>query len=250
MTKQKKPRKRIMTRGLKVSLIVFLTAMALALAAVLQSYLFHVETIEVEGLETLDKQEIIDLSGIKIGDDLLFISESAVAENLKQQPYAELVEIRRSLPDTVILEIRERKADIAIKYGESYAYLDTDGLVLQINSTLGEGKTEVLGLELNAAVVGEQAKSSDDYLMTVLQQVLKSLEENDLLSEIQRIDLQQPSAIMLYTTQGLGVRLGNSENLDKKMQWLTTLLPRMIEEGKRNGILDVSSGNSASYIIE
>ena len=232
-----------------MSLITFLTAAAFAIVAVLQSYLFHVETIEVEGLETLDKQEIIDLSGIQVGDDLLFISKAKVAENLKAQPYAELSGIRRSLPTTVILEIKERKAYIAVKYGEGYAYLDAEGRVLQVNSTLGD-KAEVLGLELNSAMVGEMAKTNEEYLLTVLQRVMKSLEENGLLSEIQSIDLQKPSSILLRTKQGLGIRLGSSDQLEQKMEWVVSLLPRMIEEGKRNGILDVSSGKSASYIIE
>ena len=52
----------------------------------------------------------------------------------------------------------------------------------------------------------------------------------------------------LSTSIGVTIRLGNDDNLEQKFVWIDTLLPRLEQEGRRYGTLDVSGTSGASFI--
>ena len=55
-------------------------------------------------------------------------------------------------------------------------------------------------------------------------------------------------AIHVKLDTGMTLRLGTIDNVDAKLGWVETLMPRLTEEGKITGTLDVTGENGASYI--
>ena len=76
---------------------------------------FKVNRIEVQGNSLYSAQEIIDASQIQTGDNLLTLNKPEAAGRIQAAlPYVESVSIGRSMPDTVIIDVKESSAAFAV----------------------------------------------------------------------------------------------------------------------------------------
>ena len=67
---------------------------------------FRVDSIVITGEERYSEQEIVDATGLRIGDNLFLLNKYAIAEDLlKKLPYITAVRINRELPDTLTIDV-------------------------------------------------------------------------------------------------------------------------------------------------
>jgi cell division protein FtsQ len=71
---------------------------------------FAIATIEVHGNRTLTADEIRGLMTARIGDNLFLADTHAEAAALRAEPWIASADVRRELPDTLVVEIGERTA--------------------------------------------------------------------------------------------------------------------------------------------
>ena len=73
--------------------------------------LFKIDTIQVVGESRYDPQEIISLSGVEKGENLITIDTAeGEAAIMSRMPYLETVRIKRKIPSTVNIEVTEAQA--------------------------------------------------------------------------------------------------------------------------------------------
>ncbi len=76
---------------------------------------FKVSRVEVQGNSLYSAEQVVQASGIEVGDNLLTLNKATVAGNIiTQLPYVEKVSVGRSMPDAVILEVQESTARFAV----------------------------------------------------------------------------------------------------------------------------------------
>ncbi len=76
---------------------------------------FKVSTIEVQGNTVYSSEQIVEASQIQPGDNLLTVNKALAVGNIKAAlPYVEDVSIARSLPDGVIIQVRESTISFAV----------------------------------------------------------------------------------------------------------------------------------------
>ena len=76
---------------------------------------FKVNTIEVQGNSVYSADQIIEASQIQQGDNLLTVNKALAVGNIKAAlPYVEDVSIARSLPDGIIIQVRESVISFAV----------------------------------------------------------------------------------------------------------------------------------------
>lgn len=80
-----------------------------------------VRAVNVDGTSRVAKEEVVEASGIKPGQNILSFSARAVEDNLKGNPWIFTASVTRRLPDTVEIKVRER---------EPAAFVKMDGLFL------------------------------------------------------------------------------------------------------------------------
>ena len=69
---------------------------------------FRVEKITVTGNDRYTQEEIVEISGIRNGDNLYGINKNKISGELRSQlPYIEGVSIHRSLPNTIEIKVSE-----------------------------------------------------------------------------------------------------------------------------------------------
>ena len=110
--KHKRPvRRRGRFSGLYKVLSVLLAAGAVAAACIV---FFRVNTIQVEGNVRYTAQEVIDASGVKIGDNLIVLPGGRVSAAIRAQlPYVEGVTLQRAYPDGLVIRLRSGKRTTA-----------------------------------------------------------------------------------------------------------------------------------------
>ena len=152
---------------------------------ILTTPMFNIKNINISGIEHLTEEQVISLSELNKNENLFKNSKSKITSNIKQTPYVESVTIKRKLPDTIDIQIKERKRSYMLKFVNGYVYIDTQGYILEISE-------EKLELPIISGYKTEEEKISEgNRLITEdlenLNNVLKitnSLEEIDVAKEI------------------------------------------------------------------
>lgn len=98
-------------------LFKLLCAAALVAAATLgATVFFQVETIAVTGNSRYSAQEVIDASGVQVGDNLFQMNKNQISQRILQQlPYVGAVSPQRSLPSTLTIQVTEITAAARIE---------------------------------------------------------------------------------------------------------------------------------------
>ena len=75
---------------------------------------------------------MINLADATLGVNLFWgAGDSQIKANLGKNPYFSDVKVKRKLPSTLIIELKERAQIAAIVYGDKYVVIDKEGTVLR-----------------------------------------------------------------------------------------------------------------------
>ena len=109
MPRKNHSRTRRKNRGRFGPLFKLLCALAVVIALTMgATVFFQVETIAVTGNSRYTQQEVIEASGIQIGDNLYRMNKYQIGNQVLQRlPYVEQILIRRSLPSTIVITVSE-----------------------------------------------------------------------------------------------------------------------------------------------
>lgn len=225
MTKGKKrsfPRRR--RRQLNILQSLFFIVVLVATGYVLlQSPLFSVKDILVEGVQTLKPEEIERLSGINIGVNTFKLNLKEVQERVAMNPLVKQVKVGRRYPGTIVIRIEERKAVALVPWKGEFLAVDTEGYYLNKVKDFSKANLPVItGIRLGNLTPGKQI--AGDGLAAALKFVQK-MDQNQLanLSEVNGAD---PMGIVIYTLDKTEVRLGTSERIEEKLALMREALKK------------------------
>ncbi len=100
---------------------------------------FRVAALEVRGLRLLTGDEVLQQSGVVVGDGLFDIDLDAVAERLNHLVWVRAARVERKPPDRLIVHLEERRRVAWIEYHQRQHGIDVDGVLLPPNRLLSEG---------------------------------------------------------------------------------------------------------------
>ncbi|MFH1091866.1 MAG: FtsQ-type POTRA domain-containing protein [Pseudomonadota bacterium] len=113
-----------------VFILVLLGGLSLGLVIgyryLLNSDYLMVQKIILKGLNRVNRTEVITRIGLDKPSNMLALHLGEMAENVKSIPWVDYVAVTRKLPDTIIVDIKERRPRALINLGAIY-YLDDGG---------------------------------------------------------------------------------------------------------------------------
>lgn len=191
---QRRPTKRKRTRGSHPGLYKLLSALLiLAAVGVACVIFFRVDDIQVTGNQRYTAQEIIDVAGVKQGDNLFAVQAATLSRQVQSRlPYIRTVSVRRVLPDGLTIAVTEGKAVAAIAQEGRWWLLDEDGKLLEQVASPGSC-AKVTGITPLAPAVGTYLAGGEDQALRVerLKELLGSLTENGLADRLWSVDLSE-----------------------------------------------------------
>ena len=165
---------------------ILLVAAALAAACVV---FFRVNRVLVEGNARYTEVEVIEVSQIQTGDNLIALPKGQIANRiLVGLPYVQSVSIDRLFPDGVLLTVREHLAAAAVSDGQNWWYLSSRGKLLEQN---GEpGPLRITGLTAMEPAAGEKLAvgEGEEARLSYVLELVEVLETRGLLADCSALD--------------------------------------------------------------
>ncbi len=225
--RQKIRRKKIIIRTL-IGIVFFCVGIVLAL-----TLFFNINKIVVSGDKVYSDKEIIDASGVNIGDNLIFLSKTALNEEIYSElAYVGSAKIKRRLPSTLEIIITKTEPYMSVAKDGYYILLDRNGKVLEKDlETVGENIILANLGEISSIKVGETIVLKEDKVFTKLDNVLAEC-ENVGITEITTVDLSDIYNIKLVYQGRITLELGETDkdNLNSKLALGKAAIERQNEE--------------------
>ena len=179
-----RPRKRRRRRSrgggrflsLYLVLAVVVTAVVIGAGCIV---FFKVNQFEVEGNQRYSTEEIAKASGVSKGDNLFLVNKTETARKLLDElAYVRSVNIKRKLPDTLVITVAETNAAAAIQSGKEWWLVNEEGKVLDTTKKPKEF-IQITGLEMVSPEAGQsmKVKSEDKSMRDSLLRLLKRLSQ-------------------------------------------------------------------------
>ena len=229
-------------RRKRLLLIFYLVTFLIAIgAAVVLSItvLFRIDTIQVTGQSRYTEQEIVQMSGIEVGENL-FLADTATAKQQIEEklPYIGRAKVSRRLPAKILIKVEEAEISGAVEYNGGYAIVSPEGKVLEITSAIPEGYSLIEGLDLKSADLGKKIVYEDPEKQEMFTELAQSLAEHGI-APITRMDLTNLYDIVVEYDGRITMEFGLPSDIDFKVRFAKTILsePDMAEA---QGVLDLS----------
>jgi len=208
---------------LAVALAIGATGLALHFA--LTSEIFAVATVDVQGASRISPAAIIDGSGIARGTNLFLLDERAVARRLERIAEIQRAEVIRAWPNRVTIVVEERRPFTLVHAGRLH-WIDEEGVPLGLaRQAVAPSAPVISGLtpeELE--VMRERPSPRAQMAITLIRTLLRNA--SPLSEQISEIDVGRRDGPVLYTVDGVEVRLG-TENWEGRLRRLEGVLARL-----------------------
>ena len=182
---------------------------------------FKVNTISVEGAMRYSAEEIVTNMDVREGDNLYLWNKVKVSNALMERlPYLESVQIRRHLPDTLVVTVTECEAAVAVSSGTGYVYLSRYGKVLEQNASDG-GLPVVTGVTLPDIQPGQAVAQGEDAYCDALLEVLQTLDAGGMLDGLRFINLQD---VRIGYEGRFDIQVGSMDELSYRLRFAKTVI--------------------------
>ncbi len=190
--------------------VVIVAAALLAVTWVTRSPRFAVTTIDVTGHSRMRAQDIEAASGITQGVNLFLLNTREVVARLESLPLIRRAEVIRAFPNRVTLVVEERRPFTLVHAGKLH-WIDEHGADLGPESRAVALAAPVLsGLDAGELGAGHGAPSERAALGITLVRLPLGL-QRPLLKQVSEIDMSRSEGPVLYTVDGVEVRLGKED---------------------------------------
>ena len=237
--RRKNEKNRRQSSGVLAKLLIMLAVAAAVVFGV--AIFFKVNTIEIQGNTVYSAQDVIDASDIAIGDNLLTVNKDTAAGNIMARlPYVESVSIGRSLPDTIVIQVRESQSAFAVDTETNTVWLvSPQGKALErADAEKLEQYPQIIGVVLRSPTAGQSVSSLDQKKLDAAIAVLTELEGTGVLEHVAAINVEKEYDIMLQYEDRYEIKLGGTDDLAYKIQYLSAILSELSDF--QAGTIDLS----------
>ena len=216
---------------------------------------FRVNQVTVSGNKRYTEEQIVDASGVKLGDNLLLVNKPQTVRSIARRlPYVKSVTPIRLLPDTLELRIVESVAVARLQDEVGWWLVDDRGKLLEMGEAdLEADLPEIMGLHtvttsLGAMLtVGLEEQSKLEGVTSLLSALTKRGMAGGVTSFI---DLSGSNVIYFDYGDRLTVAVPMSGDFDRRVFSLQRVIEVFREQGEEVvGTLDLTYGDDQARLL-
>jgi cell division protein FtsQ len=200
------------------------TAVVLAGVVVWTTPLLAVTEVRVTGTDLLSPAEVREAARVPVGTPMARIRVAEVAERIAVLAPVASVEVYRSWPRSLVVEVTERTAVAVVATGGGFGLLDADGVVFHTTPAHPRQLPRV-----------DLARPGPDDPATGAALVVLGALTPELRAQLEVLSVAGPTRIRLELRTGLTVVWGEASDNEQKARVATALLDRGA------AVIDVSS---------
>jgi cell division protein FtsQ len=233
-SKRPRPARRARVRrllGVVLALIVFTAAGGGALHWVLTTQRFAVASVEVRGVSRVPADQILAVAAIPRGSNIFKLDTMSVIGRVESLPEIRRADVVRELPNRVVISVEERRP-FTLVHGGRLHWMDEEGRLLGASpEAVAPPMPVISGLSADELASmrsspGPKARAA----IGVIRALLRS--GTGLTAEISEIDMSRREGPVLYTIDGVEVRLG-TEDWDERLARLEGVLAQIATQDVR-----------------
>lgn len=242
-----KKKKSKVKKKVKVAIYSFILLSILSIYTILNSNLFDLEHMEIQGNNVVTETDIMKMTSIKMNDNLFKYRLSKMESLIKKSPYVKDVNIKRKLPNKLSINITENTEDAIIESNNKYVYINRDGKILnEKDSITNENIPVVKNFEILEYNVGDKIKIKDESIKNRLLYLLECFNDNNLSREIDTISLEKYNLTM-ENKDGINILLKLDDDIAYNIKRLNKIIIDLKTKGRKRGSIDLRNKNQAIY---
>lgn len=222
-----------------------------ALLLVLRFAVFSVKEIQVTGNQAIPAAEIIRISGIRQGDNILALNEKTVEERITSDYRIQFRYMACDLPSKVILSIREREPCCWLTYCGIMYVMDKNRMVLYESENPADQPAdlvEIKGLEVRSnTLVGQYINLGNETQQSIFSELFLEMKVLGCTDLIKEADISNTDSILLATRDGYTAGLGTRDNLHAKLRSLLLIQDELQKMGRFGGTINLSNPETPIY---
>ena len=235
-------------KGRKKVFIFFLFVMFIGIALTLSlTVFFMIENITVNRKKKYTQKDITDLIDIQKGENLFRIDTKAAKQSVENAlPYVHNVTVKRKLPATLLIEVKESKPAYKIDIDHGHCILlDERSKVLEYCEFSEDYvMLEVVGLNYSGYQVGKTLEEADENKVNTVFDILQILLDNNI-ENIKFIDIRNESDMRMNYKGNIRILLGDSQKLEEKILFLKGILEKIHDS--ETGVIDIKNTQKAFF---
>jgi cell division protein FtsQ len=206
-----------------------------------------IRTIRFEELSRTREAELIELSPVKVGDNILTASVVAMEQALQKSPWVKQVDIRRRLPSALEVRVVERQAVALVDLGGLYL-VDAQAQVFK-RAMAGDG----LDLPILTGFTRDEYVKRRAEIEPLMAGALALVENYSHLrmaknAPVSEVHIDPDQGVTLYLGEsGTEVRLGIGD-LPAKLERLQKITSVLSAEGKKPEVLHLDNRAHPSWV--
>lgn len=220
-------------------LAAILAALAGALKLALDS-IFKVKSISVQGSTLYDDSEVVDASGIKIGDSIIFKNVKSCEESIyRNLNYVDSAKISKDFFGNITINLEPAKVLFSLNQDEKYYLVSEKDKILEILEEIPPEVVVAQGIKFE--ISENKVKYNDEIKKQLFFKILEQFKEHDL-NFVKRINVTDAENLEVIYDDRLTILLGSEEELKYKISTAKEIITGKLSASER-GTLDFRNLN-------
>ncbi len=216
--------------------VVFVIIVLVSGFTLLNSPVFEVRRVLVQGNCFLSEERILAVADISPGANIFKLKIADIMSNLEQLPMIKETRVARSLPSSIVITVVERVPLGLLPAKEGFIKVDEDGIYLDREEAGAPGLPVITGTEVDPDTPGQVLKS--ERLSSALA-VIKELPA-EAGANLAEVHVGADGQINIYTTEGYQCRFGLPQEIQEKGRILQQVLSELRRQGVMINYIDLS----------
>lgn len=213
---------------------------------------FKIKKVEIFGLERIEKSKIKAIVDSQISgqrflifqqSNIFIFDKKSLSENINAKYFLNSLTIKKDLPSTLIIQIKEKTSKLIWATNNKNYYLDLSGTVISEVSSVSTVGTEELPMEVKStglptiydesnreAAIGEKVLS-EEQVLAVVELSLKISQFADV--EIDSYKLTNEKELRAVAKEGWYILFTDS-NIENQLKKLDLILKEKIKDQRKN----------------
>lgn len=221
--------------------------MIIGIYAFLNSSIFHIKDIEIQGNKKIDEEDIKSALEIREDKNIFMYNTNKMEEKIKENTYIEDVSIKKVLPSGIIVNIEEKKIVGLLRDEDKYSYIDKEGNIIDNLSEIDEKENNII-IDIDYNIdENNTLKFKNEEVKKGLLYLLECINDNNLQKKINNINYQNDDIINMYTKDGVEIILDNNKELKYNISRSSAILVDLQGKNAKGGVIDLTCGEYAVY---
>lgn len=205
----------------KLIVLLFIFFLLVALFLFLNSPYFFVEKVIVNGNKYVTVEEIYQIAAIPERSNIFRLDSDKLQKRLSNDLRLTDVEVKRNLPQTITITLKERQPLAYIPCNYGFVQVDRQGMVIAVFKNVKHKNLPLItGARLGNPYIGDLVEAED---IKPILLYLDSLDEATV-NNLSEINIKTPKQLVAHTTDSIMIRLGDSQRLEEKAKLTRDIL--------------------------